>query len=100
MTAKESLTRCARNTPASARVNFPSCCRSDTFCTATSRRNSGRFLAVGNVKFETFGCASAIASGSTATEPVKGQRVEDAIQAALEDYQNKKSKKISLFLLT
>jgi len=57
-------------------------------------------LAVGNVKFETFGCASAIASGSTATEPIKGQRVKDAIQAALEDYQNKKSKKISLFLLT
>ena len=57
-------------------------------------------MAVGNVKFETFGCASAIASGSTATEPIKGQRVKDAIQAALEDYQNKKSKKISLFLLT
>ena len=73
------------------------------------------------VKFETFGCASAIASSSMATELIKGQRVEDAmtltnkavaealdglpaykmhcsvlaeeaIQAALEDYQNKKLK--------
>ncbi|MBQ3416709.1 MAG: Fe-S cluster assembly scaffold protein NifU [Ruminococcus sp.] len=73
-----------------------------------------------DVKFETFGCASAIASSSMATELIKGQRVEDAmeltnkavaealdglpdykmhcsvlaeeaIQAALEDYQNKKS---------
>lgn len=72
-----------------------------------------------DVKFETFGCASAIASSSMATELIKGQRVEDAmqltnkavaealdglpaykmhcsvlaeeaIQAALEDYQNKK----------
>ena len=73
-----------------------------------------------DVKFETFGCASAIASSSMATELIKGQRVEDAmkltnkavaealdglpaykmhcsvlaeeaIQAALEDYQSKKS---------
>ncbi|MBQ6152707.1 MAG: Fe-S cluster assembly scaffold protein NifU [Ruminococcus sp.] len=73
-----------------------------------------------DVKFETFGCASAIASSSMATELIKGQRVEDAmaltnkavaealdglpdykmhcsvlaeeaIQAALEDYQKKKS---------
>ncbi|MED9969237.1 MAG: Fe-S cluster assembly scaffold protein NifU [Ruminococcus sp.] len=72
-----------------------------------------------DVKFETFGCASAIASSSMATELIKGQRVEDAmqltnkavaealdglpaykmhcsvlaeeaIQAALEDYQQKK----------
>ncbi len=71
-----------------------------------------------DVKFETFGCASAIASSSMATELIKGQRVEDAmkltnkavaealdglpaykmhcsvlaeeaIQAALEDYKNK-----------
>ncbi len=71
-----------------------------------------------DVKFETFGCASAIASSSMATELIKGQRVEDAmqltnkavaealdglpaykmhcsvlaeeaIQAALEDYQSK-----------
>ena len=74
-----------------------------------------------DVKFETFGCASAIASSSMATELIKGQRVEDAmtltnkavaealdglpaykmhcsvlaeeaIQAALEDYKNKNSK--------
>ncbi|MEE0956486.1 MAG: Fe-S cluster assembly scaffold protein NifU [Ruminococcus sp.] len=74
-----------------------------------------------DVKFETFGCASAIASSSMATELIKGQRVEDAmqltnkavaealdglpaykmhcsvlaeeaIQAALEDYQQKKDK--------
>lgn len=73
-----------------------------------------------DVKFETFGCASAIASSSMATELIKGQRVEDAmrltnkavaealdglpaykmhcsvlaeeaIQAALEDYQQKKN---------
>ena len=73
-----------------------------------------------DVKFETFGCASAIASSSMATDLIKGQRVEDAmkltnkavaealdglpaykmhcsvlaeeaIQAALEDYQSKKS---------
>lgn len=71
-----------------------------------------------DVKFETFGCASAIASSSMATELIKGQRVEDAlrltnkavaealdglpahkmhcsvlaeeaIRAALEDYKNK-----------
>ena len=71
-----------------------------------------------DVKFETFGCASAIASSSMATELIKGQRVEDAmlltntavaealdglpaykmhcsvlaeeaIQAALEDYKSK-----------
>ena len=73
-----------------------------------------------DVKFETFGCASAIASSSMATELIKGQKVEDAlaltnkavaealdglpahklhcsvlaeeaIQAALEDYKSKKS---------
>ncbi len=72
-----------------------------------------------DVKFETFGCASAIASSSMATELIKGQRVEDAlaltnkavaealdglpdykmhcsvlaeeaIQAAIEDYKKKK----------
>lgn len=75
-----------------------------------------------DVKFETFGCASAIASSSMATELIKGQRVEDAmqltnkavaealdglpaykmhcsvlaeeaIQAALEDYHKKKVQK-------
>ncbi len=72
-----------------------------------------------DVKFETFGCASAIASSSMATELIKGQKVEDAmtltnkavaealdglpdykmhcsvlaeeaIQAAIEDYHKKK----------
>ena len=72
-----------------------------------------------DVKFETFGCASAIASSSMTTELIKGQKVEDAmtltnkavaealdglpdykmhcsvlaeeaIQAALEDYNKKK----------
>lgn len=74
-----------------------------------------------DVKFESFGCASAIASSSMATELIKGQRVEDAmkltnkavaealdglpaykmhcsvlaeeaIQSALEDYNSKKIK--------
>ena len=74
-----------------------------------------------DVKFETFGCASAIASSSMATELIKGKRVEDAmeltnkavaealdglpdykmhcsvlaeeaIQSALEDYRHKKEK--------
>jgi len=72
-----------------------------------------------DVKFETFGCASAIASSSMATELIKGASIEgamqltnkavaealdglpaykmhclvlaeEAIQAALEDYQQKK----------
>ncbi|MBR2570856.1 MAG: Fe-S cluster assembly scaffold protein NifU [Clostridia bacterium] len=78
---------------------------------------------VQDVKFETFGCGSAIASSSMATELIKGQPVsevrkltnkavaealdglpdykmhcsvlaEEAIQSALEDYQRRTGKKV------
>ena len=78
---------------------------------------------VQDVKFETFGCGSAIASSSMATELIKGQPVsevrkltnkavaealdglpdykmhcsvlaEEAIQSALEDYQKRTGKKV------
>ena len=78
---------------------------------------------VADVKFETFGCGSAIASSSMATELIKGKPVEEvrtltnkavaealdglpdykmhcsvlaeeAIQAALEDYENRTGKNV------
>ena len=78
---------------------------------------------IADVKFETFGCGSAIASSSMATEMIKGKPVEEAmkltnkavtealdglpahklhcsvlaeeaIQAALEDYEKRTGKKI------
>ena len=78
-----------------------------------------------DVKFETFGCASAIASSSMATELIKGQKLEDAmaltnkavaealdglpdykmhcsvlaeeaIQSALEDYKSKNPEKFPI----
>ena len=35
---------------------------------------------IGDVKFETFGCASAVASSSMATELIKGQPVSEAMK--------------------
>ncbi len=38
-----------------------------------------------DIKFQTFGCAAAIASGSIFTELVKGKRIEEALKIT-EDY--------------
>ena len=35
---------------------------------------------ISDVKFNTFGCASAIATSSIATEMIKGQKIEDALK--------------------
>ena len=39
-----------------------------------------------DVKFNTFGCASAIASSSMATCLIKGKPISEAIKAAVKDY--------------
>ena len=42
-----------------------------------------------NIKFKTYGCAAAIASGSIATEIVKGMKIKDALKINREDIANK-----------
>ena len=41
-----------------------------------------------NIKFKTYGCAAAIASGSIATELVKGMKIEEALKITREDISN------------
>jgi len=41
-----------------------------------------------NIKFKTYGCAAAIASGSIATELAKGMKIEDALKLSREDIAN------------
>ena len=44
---------------------------------------------INDIKFKTYGCAAAIASGSIATEIVKGMKLEDAMKLTREDIANK-----------
>jgi nitrogen fixation NifU-like protein len=41
-----------------------------------------------NIKFKTYGCAAAIASGSIATELAKGMKIKDALELTREDISN------------
>lgn len=41
-----------------------------------------------NIKFKTYGCAAAIASGSIATELAKGMKIKDALKLTREDIAN------------
>jgi nitrogen fixation NifU-like protein len=41
-----------------------------------------------NIKFKTYGCAAAIASGSIATELAKGMQIKDALKLTREDIAN------------
>ena len=42
-----------------------------------------------DVKFNTYGCASAIATSSMATDMIKGKPISEAIKAAIKDYYEK-----------
>lgn len=42
-----------------------------------------------DIKFKTYGCAAAIASGSIATEIVKGMKIKDALKLSRGDISNK-----------